>query len=187
MDRELPTSSFRQRLASFGIDLFCIAGLQMTVGSLVLWLYRFACQQYGVSHDTDIELFLSQFYSAFFFIGYFTVSVGLFGNTVGKKVVGLKLIKEKTGEVLTMKDAYWRSMGYLMSSWTYMIGFILPLFREDKLALHDLLCGTRVVQQDTSGERSGQQLELPLLATVHPMRTRTKSQDPELGRTGTDR
>ena len=176
-----------ERAYSFGIDLLIITVIQLTLGSLTLLIYQKACAQYGVAIDEDTQLFLSQFCGGFFFLSYFTLSIGLFGNTVGKSVFKLKIIHENTGKKLTMPQAYWRSMSYLMSSWTYMVGFILPWFRSDKKALHDLLCGTLVVKAVQNGATNELQLELPLLANVHPIRTQTKQEVHGLARTGTDR
>jgi uncharacterized RDD family membrane protein YckC len=185
MNHEHQNATLRSRTAAFSIDLAVVVAVQLSLGSLTLWFYKFSCTQYGIAADYDCELFLSQFCGAFFFIGYFTISLGLFGNTLGKHLVGIE-IRTGHGHKLTLSQAYWRSMAYLMSSWTYMIGFILPWFRKDMMALHDLLCGTRVVQSIQSEAQSGQQLELPLLATVHPIQTVTKEPVPELARTGTD-
>ena len=88
------------------------------------------------------------------FVGYFTVSQGILRKYGGKKkIFQLKTVYGNTQESPTLMQAYWRSMGYLMSSWTYMVGFILPLFRKDNLALHDLLCGSHVVQSQGSRKR----------------------------------
>jgi uncharacterized RDD family membrane protein YckC len=176
-----------KRAAAFCIDFCHVAFLQFTVGLVVMHFYRFICRRYGVSPDGDVEDFLSEFLGAFFFVGYFTLSVGLFGNTVGKRLLNIKIIFEGTHRPPTLPQAYWRAMAYLMSSWTYAIGFILPWFRKDMKALHDLLCNTRVVSSIPIAERHELQLELPFLAPVHHLKIRTKSGDLEEARTGTGR
>jgi uncharacterized RDD family membrane protein YckC len=176
----------KKRFAAFSIDLAIIASLQLTLGSLTLWFYQAVSIHFNGKPSEDTVLFLSQFCGGFFFLIYFTLSVGLFGNTVGKHLMQLKVIHQKTGEGLTLSQAYWRSMGYLMSSWTYMIGFTLPLFREDKRALHDLLCDTLVVKQAPNEALNAPQLELPLFANVHQIQTPTKKEALPLAQTGTD-
>ena len=175
-----------QRLYSLGIDLLMITILQLTLGTVTIWAYRAACHYFEILPDHDVLMFLSQFCGAFFFIGYFTFSVGLFGNTVGKRIMNIKVVKELADRPLTLGEAYWRSLAYLMSSWTYMIGFILPWFRKDKKALHDLLCGTRVVQRAKNEELTEHQLELPLHSSVLQIRIPTTEQDHVSARTGTD-
>ena len=182
-------ATFKNRALAFAIDLGIISVAQLALGGLTLQAYKYICIQFGSVADYDTSLILSQFCGGFFFISYFTFSVGVFGNTVGKEIMKLKVVYETDGVSThpTLRQAYWRSMAYLMSSWTYMIGFILPWFRKDKLALHDLVCGSRVVQQAPIAASNGQQLELPFLAPLLQMRIPTKEQAPTLGRTGTDR
>jgi len=181
-------ASFKNRTIAFSIDLGIIGAAQLILGGMTLEAYKYICIQFGSVADYDTSLILSQFCGGFFFISYFTFSVGVFGNTAGKEIMKLKVIYESDGVSThpTLRQAYWRSMAYLMSSWTYMIGFILPWFRKDKLALHDLVCGSRVVQQAPIEASNEQQLELPFLAPVLKMRIPTKGQAPSPGRTGTD-
>jgi uncharacterized RDD family membrane protein YckC len=182
-------AKFKIRAYAFAVDLTAIGALQLTLGSLTLLLYQSLSTQFGTDPDYDIQLFLSQFCGGFFFITYFTFSVGVFGNTLGKYLFKIETVYERDGlfQKPTLKQAYWRSMGYLMSSWTYMIGFIIPWFRTDNLALHDLLCGSRVVEQVQSAASSVQPISLPHLATVHPIQTPTTEQVLISRRTGTDR
>jgi uncharacterized RDD family membrane protein YckC len=182
-------ASNRHRAMAFTIDMGIVALAQLILGTLTLKLYTYTCTQMAVVPDFDAGAFLSEFCGGFFFISYFTFSVGIFGNTVGKKTMNLKVVYQKDGlEVSpTLRQAYWRSMGYLMSSWTYMIGFILPYFRKDKLALHDLLCGSRVVGQAPIEVSHEPQLLHPLHLAPRSIETRTTEQDQLPGRTGTDR
>ena len=175
----------RVRMFSFATDLTVIAALQLTLGSLTLLLYQKGCARFDVTHNQETLLFLSEFCGGFFFLSYFTLSVGFFGNTLGKHIFKIKTVNAANGLSLTMPQAYWRSISYLMSSWTYMVGFVIPLFRSDKKALHDLLCGTQVVRQVQSEESNEPQLELPLFASVHPIKTQTTQVVHELAQTGT--
>ena len=179
----------RRRAVAFMVDLVVVTIAQFTFGTMTLHFYAYLCDQMGTMPSYDTTLFLSQFCGGFFFVVYFTFSVGLFGNTWGKEIMGLKVVYHQDGKAHapTLRQAYWRSMAYLMSSWTYMIGFILPYFRKDRLALHDLLCGSQVVTQAGSESENAQQLDLPYLATVHQIKTPTKEQEPPKAQIGTDR
>ncbi len=175
-----------QRVYAFAIDFLIIIALQVTLGNFTLYLYSVFCSNNSIQPDMDMGALISQFCGAFFFIGYFTASVGFYGNTYGKYLLKLKVLNGKTGKPLTLVQAYWRTMGYLMSSWTYMIGFILPWIREDRRALHDLLCDTLVVQEDENATLIAPQLELPLNSNVLQIQIQTKQEDPDLDQTGTD-
>ena len=76
---------------------------------------------------------------------YFTLFIGSRGQTLGKMVMGLKVIRTD-GTDVGYALALGRWGGYLLSSFICMIGFLLPLFRSDNLALHDLICKTEVVK-----------------------------------------
>jgi len=185
-DYDLPPPPYQTRVLAFGVDMLTIVGLQLTLGALSLLIYRLSCHYLAVSSSESMTELLSEFSGGFLFVSYFTFSTGLFGNTLGKHLLNLQVIDEIQGQPIKMKKAYWRSLAYLMSSWTYMIGFIIPWFRTDRKALHDLLCGTRVVQRVPSAASTEQQLELPFLATVLQIRTPTTQEVRGLARTGTD-
>ena len=72
--------------------------------------------------------------------------IGKYGATPGKMAFGLKVIRSDGSRV-----SYWRSfgryLGTLLSSFTLMIGYIIAAFDDEKRALHDHICDTRVVRK----------------------------------------
>jgi uncharacterized RDD family membrane protein YckC len=73
------------------------------------------------------------------------------GATPGKKFVHIKIVDAKTLQDIDNKQAITRSIGYIVSTLTLLIGFLMVAFRKDKRGLHDLLAGTVVVydEEDT--------------------------------------
>ena len=71
------------------------------------------------------------------------------GATPGKKLVHIKIVDHKTFEDINNTHAITRSFGYLASTLSFLIGFIMVAFRKDKRGLHDLLAGTSVIYTDT--------------------------------------
>ena len=69
------------------------------------------------------------------------------GATPGKKLVHIKIVDSKTFEDIDNKQSITRSIGYVVSTFTFLIGFIMVAVREDKRGLHDLLAGTVVIYQ----------------------------------------
>ena len=151
---------FSVRFAAMTIDLMIITLIQIFLGGGTVLVYGYFCDALSVPTSTGLEEILSQFCGLFFFIGYFTFTMSVFGNTVGKAAVKIVVISEETHKVLTPMQAFQRSLGYLISSWTYAIGFLLAYFRQDKKALHDLICNTTVL--DRSPVTKSKQLSLPL-------------------------
>jgi uncharacterized RDD family membrane protein YckC len=70
------------------------------------------------------------------------------GATPGKKFVHIKIVDAKTFKEIDNKQALTRSIGYIASTFTFLIGFIMVGWRKDKRGLHDLLAGTIVIYDD---------------------------------------
>jgi uncharacterized RDD family membrane protein YckC len=66
------------------------------------------------------------------------------GGTPGKLILGLKIIRSD-GSPLTAGQAAGRFLAYFINSFTLMIGFIIAGFDDQKRALHDRICDTRVI------------------------------------------
>ena len=67
------------------------------------------------------------------------------GATPGKKFVHIKIVDAKTFQEINNQQAITRSIGYIVSTLTLLIGFFMVAFRADKRGLHDLLAGTVVI------------------------------------------
>lgn len=70
------------------------------------------------------------------------------GATPGKKLVHIKIVDFKTHEEIDNKQALTRSLGYIVSTLLFLIGFIMVAFRDDKRGLHDMLAGTAVIYEE---------------------------------------
>lgn len=66
------------------------------------------------------------------------------GATPGKMILGLKIIRSDGGP-LSVGQAVGRYFAYLLDSFTMLIGFIMAGFDDQKRALHDRICDTRVI------------------------------------------
>lgn len=79
---------------------------------------------------------------------YFTVSVGKYGKTVGKKICGLIVVTAQGGNVYYL-DALKRFAAEMLSASLFMIGYLIAAFDFEKRTLHDRLCNTRVIYNGT--------------------------------------
>ncbi|OIP57489.1 MAG: transporter [Helicobacteraceae bacterium CG2_30_36_10] len=70
------------------------------------------------------------------------------GATPGKKFVHIKIVDFKTHKDIDNKQALTRSLGYIVSTLLFLIGFIMVAFRDDKRGLHDMLAGTAVIYEE---------------------------------------
>ncbi len=72
------------------------------------------------------------------------------GRTPGKALLRLTVVADEApagAAGIGLRTAVVRALGLLLSSLPAGIGFLLPLFRRDRRALHDLVAGTRVVRR----------------------------------------
>ncbi len=81
----------------------------------------------------------------FLFILYETIFTSGGRRTVGKKILGIKVI-HKNGGSLTILQAFLRVIGYFISSFTINLGYLMSLFNKNKRALHDFMASSIVVR-----------------------------------------
>jgi uncharacterized RDD family membrane protein YckC len=79
-------------------------------------------------------------------ITYTTWFVGKFAATPGKMALGLKIVMSDGGRVSYLR-AFARYFAELLSAIILLIGYIMAAFDEEKRALHDRICDTRVIRK----------------------------------------
>jgi uncharacterized RDD family membrane protein YckC len=83
------------------------------------------------------------FFTLVFCGAYTTVLHSLAGQTLGKMIVGVRVVAGEDGRP-PFGAALLRFIGYFASLATFSLGFVMAGLRRDKRALHDLIAGTRV-------------------------------------------
>ncbi|MDY6844243.1 MAG: RDD family protein [Thermodesulfobacteriota bacterium] len=78
-------------------------------------------------------------------IFYYTYFHGSTGQTVGKKVCKLMVI-DKDGDPLGYSKAFFRWIGYFISSVFLCLGFIWAAFDKEKQTWHDKIVGSYVIR-----------------------------------------
>jgi uncharacterized RDD family membrane protein YckC len=78
------------------------------------------------------------------FFAYQVYFVSQRGGTPGKLILGLRIIRVD-GSMLTKGQALGRYLCYVIDGLILYIGFIMAAFDEEKRALHDRICDTRVI------------------------------------------
>ena len=67
------------------------------------------------------------------------------GQTPGKMIMKIKVVTVE-GNALTVGNSVMRVIGYFVSSFVCMIGYLWPLFDKDQQAWHDKIAKTYVVK-----------------------------------------
>lgn len=77
-------------------------------------------------------------------VTYESVLIGKYGATLGKMACKIKVVTADGGKV-SYGRAFSRSFAKMLSGFTCLIGYIIAIFDDQKRALHDHICNTRVV------------------------------------------
>jgi uncharacterized RDD family membrane protein YckC len=149
MDHGAPRpAGFWIRLLAFAIDLLVITVAQA--------LLRFvAARRWGADLDgTPTLQGAVVFFALVFAVLYPTVLHALAGQTVGKLIVGVRVVATD-GELLPPGAAFLRAVAH-WASLTFLLGLghVLGGLRKDKRALHDLLAGSRVDRAPAARRRA---------------------------------
>ena len=76
----------------------------------------------------------------------YALFISKLGETPGKKAYEIKVVDAKTLKNISFFRAFCRFIAFLFSA-TILIGLVLPLYRKDKKALHDILCKTLEIKE----------------------------------------
>jgi uncharacterized RDD family membrane protein YckC len=135
-----PIASLRERRLAVMLD----AGLLLAAYSSFLALFWLLGGSFVVSKvdaavlGATFGLFYAQYFALFTFFG---------GATPGMMWRGLHLTRFDGAEIL-VRDRIWRSLGYLVSAATLMLGFMWALWDEDRLCWHDRISHTHLTWTD---------------------------------------
>ena len=95
---------------------------------------------------TAASLFLMLIFIALS-LAYIVIGWSKYGTTVGKRIFGLYVVDDQTGQAPAMGKAFLRLVGYIVNGFTFYIGFLMIAFTDDKRGLHDMIAKTHVIQR----------------------------------------
>jgi uncharacterized RDD family membrane protein YckC len=78
---------------------------------------------------------------------YLTISVGMYGKTLGMRMFGLELVDAEENDYPTFHQAAVHAAVYLLSLAVAGIGFVPMIFNDEQRAAHDLAAGTIIVTE----------------------------------------
>jgi len=79
-------------------------------------------------------------------IAYFAFFHGAWGQTIGKMILGLRVVKTD-GQPLSFSRALARTIVYALSAIPFFLGFFWVGFTSSKRSWHDLIAGTMVIRE----------------------------------------
>jgi uncharacterized RDD family membrane protein YckC len=75
--------------------------------------------------------------------------IGAYGATLGKMLMKIKVVTPEGGRI-SYARATGRHFAKLLSGIILYIGYLMAFWDDEKRALHDRMCGTRVIVQQGS-------------------------------------
>ncbi|HEU0007471.1 MAG TPA: RDD family protein [Terriglobia bacterium] len=137
-------AGFKIRLGAKLIDGVIIWVVQMAFALLigVLWLRDASSGHTSMAIAAQILIMVSQVLVGAIYTCWFLVK---FGATPGKMACRLKVITPEA-ESVSLGRALGRHFAEMLSGMILLIGYIMAAFDEEKRALHDRICNTRVVR-----------------------------------------
>lgn len=146
-------AGFSRRAAAIMFDLAILAVLWVLLFLLAVAAQIAASGEAPViqdmmgEHPTAVSTALMGFYYLYAILVsclYFTYFTGYTGQTPGKMLFHLYVIRDDGGKV-NYRDALIRWFGYLVSSMIFYLGFLWVLFDRRKQGWHDKLAGSLVI------------------------------------------
>jgi uncharacterized RDD family membrane protein YckC len=146
---DCPNADFFIRTAAYLLDAIFLF-LLVTGMNRILTIILTSPIGLGSLHVTDdTRVVVTSIHVALqctLFYFYSIWSVVRFGGSAGKLILGLRIIDRDTGQKLDYLQLFAREVlgKFILGPITIGVGFLMPLWREDSLALHDLLSGSAV-------------------------------------------
>lgn len=140
MDEAVPArpAGFWIRTAALALDVILFAFVQASLTRLARALWGTGWDG-GDGADASVLLF-----TLLFTLVYTTTLHAVAGQTIGKSLLGVRVVAAADGAPVTVGPALLRHVAYLLSLLPLGLGFLMAGLRRDKRALHDLVAGTRV-------------------------------------------
>lgn len=138
-------ASLGYRMVAVMIDTAILFGGE----AAVFYTYFSAEALEAMGADLSRRLFI--FFMAPLWVLYFTLLEGAIGQTIGKRIVNIKVVKAD-GEEITYSKALIRNFLRFIDALgpaPYILGMIIIMITKNKQRLGDMAAGTIVVKRDT--------------------------------------
>ena len=137
----LDYAGFWIRFAAYFVDSI-INGI---LGALIGFVLGMAMQPTTPEATFQVQI-ISTAFGFVVGLAYFVFFNGKYGATPGKMVCGIKIVTAE-GEPIGYPRALGRYFAAILSGLICAIGYIMAAFDDEKRALHDRICSTRVVKK----------------------------------------
>lgn len=130
------------RLLAFIIDMAVISSSFTLLVAGIVFVVRLAAPDFGVPEDSGLVYGI--FLLVFGFL-YLWISYAVFGKTIGKTIVGLRVVSVDGRIAMASRQPLLRVLTYPLSFLIVGIGLLGVVFNRRRQAWHDRFAGTAVV------------------------------------------
>jgi len=120
--------------------LLLLSAVALIFSMVIVAIYGDAAEEWARANSNIIGVI--EFIPIIAYYAYF--SAGPWQATPGKRICGIYVIRTN-GARLDAPFGALRYLTYFLSALPLGLGFLMPLWTKERKALHDIVCGTRVV------------------------------------------
>lgn len=140
----------RQRIYAFSIDLFAILSLNKVLTlTYMAYLEQFAWPMYRTLSDGEHLIQEAEILTLLIlYSSYFLASLYLSqGKTLGKTLIGLRVVGDESLGQISIKQCFMRSLGYTLCYMGGLLLFALPFLNRKNKGVPDWLSHTHVISE----------------------------------------
>lgn len=141
-------AGFFVRLLAFVIDSLLVNAIFIILGFVLDYSMVYLLNYFGITDDelvTDIIGGTIYFIYIFLFPAYFIYFTYKYQQTIGKKILGIKVVSANEDELSLGMIIERETLGKILSGLFLGFGFLMVIFTKNKQALHDKIAKTFVV------------------------------------------
>lgn len=120
---------FGRRLVQYLIDAIVLGVISAAIGAILTP---------NANGRSGIGLVLA--------LAYFTILEGSSSQTIGMRVMGLKVVDVRTGGAIDYSRAFIRSLGRIVATIACLLGYLWIIWDKEKQGWHDKIATTYVVR-----------------------------------------
>lgn len=143
-----PKAGFFVRMLAIIIDSLIINAVFIIFGFVVDYNMSVGLNYLGITEEelvSDIIGGTIYFFYVFFFPTYFIFLTYKYQATIGKKILGIKVVSEDESNLSLGRIIKRETIGKILSSLFFGFGFLMSIFTKNKQALHDKIAKTFVI------------------------------------------
>lgn len=140
----VPKATFWMRAVATLVDAGVVFGLQMILGGLLA--LAGSVTVVGSDGGAGETAFIVHFFSYLISFTYYIFFTGYCGQTPGKMVLRIKVVRQDGSPVGYGRAAFREVPAKFLSGIIFGIGYLMVIFDEQKRALHDRMSDTYVIK-----------------------------------------